>query len=178
MITAPTRGYEMLRHTMTIVAAVALTSAIVAGQAAQAPVPSKPAETPAAAQPPRPQAQLVNVRLDFTVTEQRGGTTLEPKTVTMLVADRESGRVRTGGGNALLNVDARPELTRDGRIRLVLSLEYRRQAEEMEKIQPALLSQSMAMIMDDGKAAVVSQSADPTAGRTTVRVEAKATILK
>ena len=110
----------MLRHTMTTLAAVALTSAIAVGQTAQAPVPSKPAETPAAAQPPRPPAQLVNVRLDLTVTEQRGGTTLEPKTVTMLIADRENGRVRTGGGNALLNVDARPELTRDGRVRLVL----------------------------------------------------------
>ena len=168
----------MLRHTMITLAAVALASAIAVGPTAQAPVPSKPAETPAAPQPPRPPAQLVNVRLDFTVTEQRGGTTLEPKTVTMLIADRENGRVRTGGGNALLNVDARPELTRDGRVRLVLSLEYRRQAEEMEKTPPALLSQSMAMIMDDGKATVVSQSADPTAGHTSVRVEVKATILK
>jgi hypothetical protein len=141
-------------------------------------VPPKPAEAPPPAQPPRPPAQLVNIRLDFTVTEQRSGTTLEPKTVTMLIADRENGRVRTGGGNAMLNVDARPELTRDGRVRLVLSLEYRRQAEEAEKTPPALLSQSMATIMDDGKATVVSQSADPTAGRTAVRVEVKATILK
>ncbi len=96
----------------------------------------------------------------------------------MLVADRESGRVRTGGGNAVLNVDARPELTRDGRIRLAFSLEYRREADTDEKAAPALLTESLTMILEDGKPALVSQSADPTAARTSVRVDVKAAILR
>lgn len=168
----------MLRHTMTTLAAVALTSAIAMGQQAQAPAAPKPAEAPAPAQPARNVAQLVNVRLDLTVTEQRDGTALAPRTVTMLIADRESGRVRTGGGNAMLNVDARPELMRDGRIRVWLSLEYRRQTDEGDKVPPALLTESLACILEDGKLLVVSQSADPTSAHTSVRVEVKATISK
>lgn len=168
----------MLRHTMTTLAAVALTSAIAMGQQTQAPAAPKPAEAPAPAQPARNAAQLVNVRLDLTVTEQRDGTALAPRTVTMLIADRESGRVRTGGGNAMLNVDARPELMRDGRIRVWLSLEYRRQTDEGDKVPPALLTESLACILEDGKLLVVSQSADPTSAYTSVRVEVKATISK
>lgn len=168
----------MLRHTMTTLAAVALTSAIAMGQQAQAPAAPKPAEAPAPAQPARNAVQLVNVRLDLTVTEQRDGTALAPRTVTMLIADRESGRVRTGGGNAMLNVDARPELMRDGRIRVWLSLEYRRQTDEGDKVQPALLTESLACFLEDGKLLVVSQSADPTSAPTSVRVEVKATISK
>ena len=165
----------MLRHSMMTLVALALASALVVGQEGQAPAAQKPAETPSA---PRPAAQLVNVRVDLMVTEQRDGTALPPRTVTMLIADRESGRVRTGSGNAVLNVDARPELTRDGRIRLFVSLEYRRQAEESEKTTPPLLSESLGAILEDGKSVLVSQSADPTSARTSVRVEVKATISK
>jgi hypothetical protein len=169
---------EMLRHMLTTLVALAAASTLVSGQQAPAPA-AKPAEAPPGAQPARPTAQLVNVRIDLTVTEQREGSTVAPRTVTMLVADRESGRVRTGGGaNAVLNVDARPELTRDGRIRLSVSLEYRREADTAEKSAPALLTESLTMIVEDGKQVLVSQSADPTTARSTVRVEVKATISK
>lgn len=165
----------MLKLATTTMAAVALASAMVVGQQAPAPTAQKPADAPAATRPP---AQLVNVRIDLTVTEQRDGATVPPRMVSMLVADRENGRVRTGGGNAVLNVDARPELTRDGRVRLHWSMEYRRQAEETEKSAPALLTESLVAILEDGKPVVVSQSADPTTARTSVRVEVKATISK
>jgi len=169
----------MLRQTLTTLAALALASTLTSGQQAQAPVTAKPAEAPPAAAPARPVAQLVNVRIDLTVTEQREGSTIAPRTVTMLVADRESGRVRTGGGaNAVLNVDARPELTRDGRVRLSMSLEYRREADTAEKSAPALLTESLTMIVEDGKQVLVSQSADPTTARSAVRVEVRATISK
>lgn len=166
----------MLRRTICTLAAVLLTSAIATGQQAPAPAAQKPADTPAAAQTRVPPPQLVNVRIDLTITEQREGTALPPRTVTMLIADRESGRVRTSSGNTMLNVDARPELTRDGRIRMSMSLEYRRQAEETEKAAPGFLTESLAAILEDGKAVVVSQSADSTSGRTIMRVEVKATI--
>ncbi len=159
----------MLRQTMTTLAALALASTLAVAQVMQAPV--QPA-------PPNAGAQALNVRIDLTVTEQREGAQLPPRTVSMLVADRESGRVRTGGGNAVLNVDAHPELTRDGRIRLGFSLEYRRERDAEEKAAPALLTESLTLILEDGKAAMVSQSADPTAARTSVRVDVKAAILK
>lgn len=169
----------MLRHTITTLGAIAVMSAIAIGQStpAEVPAPQKPAEATAPA-PPRTPAQLVNVRIELTITEQREGATIPPLTVTMLIVDRESGRVRAGAGNALLNVDARPELTRDGRIRLFLSLEYRRQADDAEKGPTAMLTESLASILEDGKSVVVSQSADPTSARIGVRVEVKATIAK
>jgi len=159
----------MLRQTMTTLAALALASTLAIAQAVQAPVQNPPAGAG---------AQALNVRIDLTVTEQREGAPLPPRTVSMLVADRESGRVRTGGGNAVLNVDAHPEVTRDGRIRLAFSLEYRRERDADEKAAPALLTESLTMILEDGKPALVSQSADPTAARTSVRVDLKAAILK
>jgi hypothetical protein len=169
----------MFRQTMTTIAALALASGIALAQQAEAPAPQKPAETTAPAPaPPRTPAQLVNVRIELTVTEQREGPAIPPRTVTMLIADRENGRVRAGAGNALLNVDARPELTRDGRIRMMLSLEYRRQTEPGDNSPTAMLTESLATILEDGKPVVVSQSADPTTARIAVRVEVKATIVK
>jgi hypothetical protein len=168
----------MFRQTTTTIAALALASGIALAQQAEAPAPQKPAEAAAPAAPRTP-AQLVNVRIDVTVSEQREDTTIPARTVTMLIADREYGRVRANGGvNAMLNVDARPELTRDGRIKLAMSMEYRREGDAAEKAAPALVTQSMTMIVEDGKSVLVSQSADPSATRRVVRVEVKATISK
>ncbi|HEX6973963.1 MAG TPA: hypothetical protein VF147_06150 [Vicinamibacterales bacterium] len=164
----------MLKHTITTIAALALASTITFAQQAEQ-APQKPAE---AAPPSRTAAQLVNVRIELAVAEQREDTAAPARIVTMVVADREYGRVRSAGVNAVLNVDARPEVTRDGRIKLALTMEYRREAEASEKTQPALLTQSLTAILEDGKSMLVSQSADPTAVRRGVRVEVKATISK
>ncbi len=95
--------------------------------------------------------------------------------MTILVEDRQSGRIRTGRNNIALNVDARPEIVRDNRVRLLLSLEYTPQ--DTDKSSPMAISETVAALLEDGKPLVVSQSADPSSDRK-VRVEVKATIVR
>ena len=171
----------MLTRTLTALAAITLAANVAAAQ----PAPAAPAKAPegaaaAAAARPATAAQLVNIRLDLTITDQREGASAPAKTVTMLLQDRESGRLRTDQGqvNAKLGVDARPEILATGRIRVLLTLEYRPQAADGDKIQPSTLTESVTAILEDGKPLLVSQSADPTSMRIAVKVELKATVLR
>lgn len=168
----------MRTRLLTTTMAVLLLATVVAAQQVQISA-QKPAEGSAAApqSPPKAPAQLVNVRLELTITDQRGEAPAAPKTVTLLVADRESGRIRTGRNNAMLNVDVRPEVVRDGRIRTTLSLEYTPLPVETDRVQPMAITESLTALLDDGKPQVVSQSADPGSDRK-VKVELKATIVK
>lgn len=136
-----------------------------------------PPATPAP-QAPRAPAQLANIRLEVTIAEQRDGTAVPARTVTMLLADRENGHVRTTQAGVVLNVDARADIVHDGRIRVFFMMEYRTVAAEGERISPPLLNETVTSILEDGKPIVVSQSADPTSARSGVRVELKATIVK
>jgi hypothetical protein len=149
---------------------------------------SKPQEGPLP-NIPRAVGQLMNIRLEFTITDSRG--TAPPttsKTVTMVLSDRASGRIRTQGevrtpdGRRLpitLNLDAQPEITRDNRVKVNVTLEYKPQAGEGETEERATTSigETMTVILDDGKPLVVSQSADPHSDRK-VKIEMKATFLK
>src|SRR5687767_3062878 len=68
------------------------------------------------------EGQPVNVRLDLTITDQRGDTPAISKTVTMTVADRHHGRIRTQGDvrtpqgfrPVILNVDANATIVQGG----------------------------------------------------------------
>jgi hypothetical protein len=144
----------------------------------------------------RGERQLANIRLDVTITDQRATGQPTTKTVSLTLADRFSGRIRTmadvpvqiktpGGGSnyamrsVVLNVDGRPELTRDGRIRTEMTLEYRPTGNEPSTDEQSIttISESFTVLLDAGKTLVVSQSADPNTDRR-VRVELKATVLK
>src|SRR5215210_6327553 len=100
----------MFTSTLTTLAAVALSGVVAAAQ--QLPATSAPKSPEPAAAAARTTAQLVNIRLDLTITDQREGATSPPKVVTLLLGDRESGRLRTGQSevNAKLDMDARPEI--------------------------------------------------------------------
>jgi hypothetical protein len=140
--------------------------------------PQKPAEASTGAQTPaKSLAAPVNVRLELTITDQRGDVPLTPKVVTVLVGDQQSGRVRTGNGSATLNVDVRPEVIRESRIRTSLSLEYTPRPTDTDKTPPMAISESIGVLLDDGKSVIVSQTADPGSDRR-VRVEVKATIIR
>ncbi|MEP6916738.1 MAG: hypothetical protein ABJC89_13890 [Acidobacteriota bacterium] len=127
-----------------------------------------------------PAAQLVNIKLDLTMTDQREGSTPRARTVTILLQDRENGRLRSdqGQGNARLAVDARPEVLSNGRIRVLLTLDYRPQSADGDTGLPFNLTQSVTAILEDGKPLVISQSADPAANHAAVRVELRATVLR
>jgi hypothetical protein len=175
-------------------------AAAAAPQAPQAPpVPPRapqPARTarPATGEAPAPdevrhsRGQPVNLRLEFTVTDQIGAAPPVKKTITMNVADGESGRIRTNAEvhrkNAAptvvpLSVDAYPQIE-GGKIRLRASLEYQLLKDEPEPGVPAgktSITQSVTTILGDGVAAILSQSADPLTDRK-VTLEVKATIIK
>ncbi len=170
------------------------------------PQPPQPAQIPQAVQPPRPtrtpdapaamvapvprrsRGQLVNLRLEFTITDQIGTATPVKKTVTMNVADGESGRIRTNADvyrantreQVPLAVDASPELE-GNKIRLRVSLDYQLLNERTSPDQPSggktSITQSVTSILNDGVPAILSQSADPLTDRK-VTLEVKATIIK
>jgi hypothetical protein len=161
----------MLKRLPMIALSVLVLSTLVSAQ--ETPAAQRPAEQ---VQPARSPAQLANIRIELTIMDQRSDAPGAPKTVTMLIEDRQSARIRTGRGNASLNVDGRPEILREGRIRVTLSLEYTPQ-EGPERAAPMPIQESVTALLEDGKPLVVSQSADPSGDRK-VRLEVKATIVK
>ena len=135
---------------------------------------------PAAAEipPSRHAGQPVNVKLDLVITDQRAGATgTTPRTVTMTVADRDRGQLRTNGaGDQILNVDALPEVVRDGKIRVRLTFDYRAPKGEGDS-SPPMLTHSLSSLVDDGKALTVTQWSEAGSNRT-IRVELRASIQK
>jgi hypothetical protein len=131
---------------------------------------------------------LINLRLEFTVTDQIGTAPPVRKMITMNVADGESGRIRTNAEvfrkNSAptvvpLSVDASPEIE-GTRIRLRASLEYQLLKDAPEPDLPAgktSITQSVTAILNDGVSTILSQSADPLTDRK-VTLEVKATIIK
>jgi hypothetical protein len=184
-----------------VVVMLLMTSSVAAGQEK----PAKPVETPAAKPPgqarevgpppgagippPKPTetGQPVNVRIELTITDQRGDTTPITKTVTMIASDRSASRIRTQGDvrtpmgfrPVILNIDSRPVLIRDNRARVELTVEYRPVAAEAdtEKSTTPMINESLSVILEDGKPTLISQSADPVTDRK-VKVEATMTILR
>jgi len=161
-----------------------------APRAPQAPRATRPVapDAPAPDEVRHSRGQPVNLRLEFTVTDQIGAAPPVRKTITMNVADGESGRIRTNAEvhrkNAAmtvvpLSVDAYPAIE-GGKIRLRASLEYQLLKDEPEPGVPAgktSITQSVTSILTDGVAAILSQSADPLTDRK-VTLEVKATIIK
>lgn len=133
-------------------------------------------------------AQPVNVRLELTITDQRGDTPAISKTVTMTLADRHHGRIRTQGDvqtpqgfrPVTLNVDGNATIIQGGRARVMLTIEYRPVGDPgagSERSTTPNINESLTVILEDGKPMVVSQSADPVTDRK-VKVEAKISLLK
>jgi hypothetical protein len=143
-----------------------------AATAAAQEAPSKPQEP----QPARSAAQSANIRIDITITDQRTEAQTAPKTMSLVLEDRQSGRLRTGRRNAVLNLDVRPEIVREGRVRLLVSLEFTPQ-DGPDRPPQSPLSAALTALVDDGKSLVITQSADPMSDRK-VRIEVKATIAR
>lgn len=173
-------------------------AAAVGPQSPQAPpaprAPRAPVAIRSTGDAPAPEAvrhnrgQPVNLRLEFTVTDQIGTAPPVKKTITMNVADGESGRIRTNADVfrknspstvVPLSVDASPTIE-GGKIRLRASLEYQLLSPPPEPDLPAgktSIVQGVTSILSDGVSTVLSQSADPLTDRK-VTLEVKATIVR
>lgn len=188
---------------MSIVAAIAaalVTTAIAQDErdqnrpapAAQQPAVQTPQPTPpqAAQRPAEPAGQPVNVRVELTITDQVGAVEPSRKVVTLIVADRQRGFVRSRGDLRVgdnrwrtlsINVDAHPVLIRDSLIRLDLGLEFQPQpvtgGQNVAEPGSWNMNERVGVVLESGKPLVVSQAFDPTSDRR-ISVELKATILK
>jgi hypothetical protein len=156
----------------------------------------QPAATPAvrtAVSPPRREGQPVNLKIDFTITDQRGTAPAIKRTLTMMVADERTGSIRSQSnvfqvGDVPLNVDASPTLLADGKIRLGFNLQYdwpapfetsAANSSQLPRgtVIKTALHDSVTLILESGKPMVAAQSADPI-GERQVTVEVKATLLR
>ena len=151
-----------------------------------------PAIAPAPGQQtPRPGGQLPapggppagqNVHINVTISDSLSADVQTKKSVTLLTVDGRSGQVRSSGGEGVINIDARPLIQRDGRIYLQLTLEYRpelsvQQAQQTGNSRLTMFSESLHLIVADGKPVIASQSADPRSDRK-VSLEVTATTVK
>ena len=98
----------------------------------------------------------------------------------MLVLDGRPGSIRSQGHvSAVINVDATPTVRPDGRVYLRVTFEYRVEpfGPPNEKAPSINISESLYLVLPDGKPVVVSQAADPRSDRK-VTVEITATVQK
>ena len=123
-----------------------------------------------------------NIKIDITFADTLAGDTPVRKTMTVLVAENRGGKIRsTGLHQGVINIDAMPSMAGD-RILLHLTIEY--MPDLTAQGQPpqnssriGMLTQSLSVLIENGKPTVVTQSADPTSARR-VTVEVTATIIK
>ncbi len=142
---------------------------------------------PAAPERARREGQPINIKVDLTLTDQRGGAQPIKRTVTVLAADGYTGSIRTQSqvvsvGPVPLNVDASPTLLADGKIRVAVNLQYDWPAPtDVNQARGTVVSTSLhdqlMLILESGKPMIVAQSADPVGDRQ-VTVEVKATVLR
>ena len=143
--------------------------------------PAAPVAVNAPPPPPRKRGQMVNVRIEVTLSDSKGA----PKVLTMTVADQENGMNRTTavvvpGATAIdysFNADASPEVVGDRiRLRLTADAVVPVEAEKPTAILPKLgLRQSQTVILKDGETLEIARAADPSSSRTFV-LSVKATI--
>jgi hypothetical protein len=151
--------------------------------------------TPPAPRAPEPPGQPVNVKIDLTITDQLGPGEPARKVITLIIADRQNGFIRSRGNvriseqrshGVTINVDARPTILREGNVRLELGLEYQPTPPGTSG-QPSTgpgsdpfstnLNERIGVILEPGKPLMVSQAVDPASDRK-IAVELRATILK
>ena len=178
----------MLRRTSALTLAAALMAGT--GYAQQAPPPAAAKQTRPAPTPPAPEGLPHNIKVELTITDQAGPGDATKRTVSMIVADRKSGSIRSsgqimtpGGGGRFavsLNVDAMPVIVKDALMRLDVSLEYvpKPGSENASSGEGrGSLNERLSLLVVSGKPIIVSQASDPTSDRK-ISVELTATILK
>jgi hypothetical protein len=166
------------------------------GRQTTPPPPAAPPSTPAPglSRTDRQPMPSENVKIEVTIGDTFGSTPAR-KTVTMLVADLRTGRIRSAlsvgvldreghtiFGNIGINVDATPEVRPDGGILLQLSVQYTPERADVipsagSGLKPADINESITAVLADGKPTLLSQSADPQGDRK-VTLEVTATIVK
>jgi hypothetical protein len=173
----------MVKRSLCALMIAVVTAGPAFAQAKQPPPAQTKTEKPEKAPPP--EGQPVNIKIDLTITDQDGRGEPAKRTVSMIVADRMNGSIRSqaqviGGRVVILNVDASPVILRDGALRLGLALEYLPKPTSEAASSGATLAslnERLTLMVTPGKPMIVSQAADPTSDRK-IAVEVLATLMK
>jgi hypothetical protein len=154
--------------------------------------PDTPAPPPGGS---RRTGQPINIKVEFTLIDQRSGGTPVKRTVSIVVADAHTGQIRSQSdvfgivGGVPLNIDTSPELLPDGKVRVGFNLQYDWPAPLDQTstatggspprgtVMKTAMHDSASLILESGKSMVAAQSADPIGDRQ-VTVEVKATVLR
>lgn len=166
------------RNDVTQAAAPSAQTPQAATQAQQAQAPRAPAIGISSAQA---LPGSTNLKLEVTLTDTLSGSPVK-KTVTMVMLNGYAGMIRTANPEkgAVLNVDAVATGYQTGQVSLRLTFEYRPQYSTDSNGRPTVpptLNESINVVLMDGVAMLLSESADPVTDRK-VTLDAKATILK
>jgi hypothetical protein len=127
-------------------------------------------------QEPNQPGQLVNIQIDILLTTEGGTQPPTRKTVTLTLADKQEGSVRSTdraaapqGGS--LNVDARPVVQANGLVLTRIGLEFSG-TDEVPFVQVRAQP-----LLESGRALRISRAVSPRTDRA-VTVEVTATVLK
>jgi hypothetical protein len=127
--------------------------------------------------------QLVNIRLDVSVIDQSATGAAQPKTLMVVLADRQMGQTRAVYEDRSIFVDARPTVV-DGLIRISVTVKSEEPPRMMvpgaafKAPDPILNWQnSFALLLSNGKPMVALETADAVTKRK-LSIEVKATIQK
>jgi len=156
-----------------------------------------PASAPAAQAPPAPPAPprapslnipnvqpvptATNIKLTLAITDSFTGSPVR-KEMSMLILQGNGGMIRTSGNSSrgFMNVDAVAMAYVNGAVSVKLTFDYQG-AEPKEGplagVRPPSISESLTLVLQDGKALTVSETADPGSDRRVI-VELTAAILK
>ena len=132
------------------------------GRASAASLPARQSQKPA----PAP-----NLTIELTVTEYSGAEPPVKKVVSMVVADRGSGTIRSAGTvkpneRVQLNVDAQAAIQPSGAIRLSLRVDYTPSPSGADAPSGwSSVHEQIQVMLEEGKALVISQAADPASDR-------------
>jgi len=125
---------------------------------------------------PNQPGQLVNIQIDIVLTTEGGTQAPVRKTVTLTLADKQEGSVRSmdraaGPQSGSLNVDARPVMQSNGRVLTRIGLEYSG-TEDVPFVQVRAQP-----LLESGRALRISRAVSPRTDRA-VTVEVTATVHK
>jgi hypothetical protein len=196
-----------MKSRLFLCAAVLFTASYAFAQTpAPAPAPAAPAARPAPPSPPAPgvlvpqppqppqthTGQPINVRIELTISESGSNAPAIKKSVVAVVGDSYSSYVRETGvqdidttqperGRSLspLNLDARPDILANGKIRLTCTIQYQSSTQRPDQNRRINtdIKQNLVLNLESGKPLMISEATDPITDRK-VTVEVTATILK
>jgi len=154
--------------------------------------PGVPA-VPVPAVPPAPpvpviretDGQLLNIRLDVSVTDQTSTGAAQPKTLMVILADKAMGQTRAAYEDRSISVDARPTIA-DGLIRVSVTVRSQEPQksnfpgpDQMAKAPDPILNwtNSFSLLLQSGKPMIAMETSDAVTKRK-MSIEVKATIMK